>query len=343
LRVRIRPEHVERIRTYSGVYLKREKDARKIDRETILWYIVFMAQTRYVRRPRPAASQKFQKKGFSGIPRSYSRSIAKKRFSRKVLGKFFGGSIRASINPIQRKDVREALDQAGVLGMLDPLAKGKRSRSPSTLTEKEAVDILKKARETIKKNLSERGYGLSERGDYHGKIPKDIYRRAIEEGYNQDRGPSSAEEYRRAQEIRILKARRREVQRQALGLSPISAQRITEERAPRGEERRAGLEERIEKMLPTSGGGTPPTPSKSQSGSSTRQRPASSSPPVFSAHLHLPPRSIDDRHESLPSPAAPELTSGAPDDTQEPRDTHEAPEQPTGSDETTRIDENLPL
>lgn len=295
----------------------------------------------------PKSSSAPRRKSFAAIPRSFSRAIDKRRFTKEVLGDFFGGGIKGSLNPLKRKDVRSVLEEAGVLGMLDSSARGPRSAHDTKLTEKEAIDILKKTRETVRKNLKEKGWGLSEAGKFRSHDPKMIYRKVVEAGFQEELGQSAAEQQQAAQQERVARARRREMIRQEMGLS--SLKKLSEEKTTRRED----LERRLEAMRNIQKGPQPkagPGLGRSSGAASTpgdAQTPAGhGAPAAFSPTVHVPapgtPPSPDLDEAAPPrSDARPAPASG--NDARADAEENPAPDEDNNSGDDRTIDENLPL
>lgn len=333
----------ERIRSLSDeekVCKRGRPDGHSIDIGGEKWHI---RGVRIPRTPRLSRAPTPKRASFSSIPRKFSRSIDKRRFTRDVLRSFFGGDVRSSLNPLKRKDVRDALDRAGVLGMLDATANGPRSQHERKLTEQEAINILKKTRAAIRQNLKESGYGVREEGSFYGRQPRSIYRRAIEEAFGKEGGKSLTEQREEVLALRVRQARRRELVRQQLGLSTLK--KLAEEKLSR----REALERRLEstKEKPSQ-----PRPAKDEKSSGSgaggpagaparepRQAGAGSAFAPGVPHIR-PPRTGEDEAET-PRPEP----EDRPQDVVENR--KEAPEnEPPPSDEPKdedRIDENLPL
>lgn len=225
-------------------------------------------------------------KRFEYIPRRLSGQIKKSRFIKEVLPRFLGGSYQGSANVLRRKDLRGVLNKAGVLSLLDPSVKGRKSRSASTLTEHEAVDILKKTRAAIRENLKGKGYGLREGGLFRGSAPRSIYQRSIERIHRTE--GEEAQKRQESLEIQKRKLRRREVMRQELGMKPL--QRVREEMMTRRKQQEARRNQRrvgpAKKEQPTEPGSTSsPTPTRQGVSAASKAPPAASTvhPPMKEA------------------------------------------------------------
>lgn len=142
--------------------------------------------------PRPLSPKRFD-----AIPRRFSGSIGKKRFTQAV-GKFLGGKLGA--NPFQRKAGRTAAGE--LLSLVDPRVKGAKSRSYKTLTEKEALALGKKFEELRGKKGFEK-----------------VYRQEVERAYH-ERRLAEAEERTAAHAQQELRTQRRAETLNRLGKGP---------------------------------------------------------------------------------------------------------------------------
>lgn len=255
----------------------------------------------YRRLPSPKPTQK----RFGSIPLD-SRKISRNQLG-ALVGRMIGGSYKNAKRPWEsRRVVRDILKKTGHLDTI---------KQKTKYQEKDVVQMLKDFRAELKNRRQAQGYGVLEQGEYFGKKEKDVYRKFVEETYNQSQALSVDEQRQRALEIRIIKARRRELQREALGLAPISvANKLTESRTKaevdRSEARRANLEQRLETII---GGAVLPSgtaqPVRGARKKDDEVRPAGKNQqktnipvpnaprkglatitPLFAAAVHLPPR-----------------------------------------------------
>lgn len=255
----------------------------------------------YRRLPPPKPTQK----RFGSIPLD-SRKLNRNQLG-ALFGRMIGGSYKNAKRPWEsRRVVRDILKKTGHLDTI---------KQQTKYQEKDVVQMLKDVRAEMKSRRRAQGFGISEQGEFFGKKEQDVYRKFVEEDYNQSQAPSVDEQRQRALEIRIIKARRREAQREDLGLAPISvANKLTESHTKaevdRSEARRANLEQRLETMI---GGAVPPsaiaTPVRGVKKKDNEARPAGKNQqktsiqapqgpqkglatitPLFAAAVHMPPR-----------------------------------------------------
>ena len=253
---------------------------------------------------RRLSAPKATPKRFGSIPLD-ARKINRNQLG-ALVGRVIGGTYKNAKRPWEsRRIVRDIFKKTGHLDTIKERTKYR---------EKEVVQMLKDFRAELKGRRKEAGYGLSEQGDYYGKREKDVYRKFVEETYNQAQAPSRDEQRQRDLEIRIIKARRRELQRETLGLTPISvARRLNESHTKaevgKSEARRANLEQRLDAVRDaTLSPSAIPKPTQKkhetaghQTGDPQQQNDVAetkkTSPtkgavpaPLFSSAVHLPPR-----------------------------------------------------
>ncbi|MBI3957028.1 MAG: hypothetical protein HY340_03485 [Candidatus Kerfeldbacteria bacterium] len=286
------------------------------------------------RRPN---STKPAPKRFSNIPLKSRQKISRDQLG-AIVGRMLGGNYRNEKQPWEsRRAVRDLMKETGHYDTI----KGK-----TKFNEQEAVQIIKDFRAKLKERRKEQGFGPTERGDYYGVRGKDVYRKFIEETYNQTSATTAAEQRRSDEEMRVRSARRRELQRQQLGLTSMTVRKLTSEVAPRAAERRAGLEQRLEasrqKSTPGLATTKPPASPSTAPGaipSSAMSHAAGGAP--FATQLHLPPRHAADRPASEVQPPQPPTLNNQP--SPEPPENEQDIPASEAEESPVDVDENLPL